>query len=439
MPTLPVRLLPRATCPHCWASFAPEDVLWISAHADLLGDPRLGPDQQQRFLPSRFNIEGNAIDAKGFVCHNLACPHCHLPIPRAMLDTEALFVSILGTPACGKSYFLASLAWEARQKFSHHFGLTFADADPTANRSLNEYEEFLFLNPRPDELVPLASLIRKTELQGDLYDSVNYGNQAVQYPRPFLFALHPKDGHSADGAQRRRGRVLCLYDNAGEHFLAGQDSTSSPVTKHLAQSRLLLFLFDPTQDQRFRRLCAEKQIDSPTLRAGRTSRQETVLMEAAARVRLYTKLAQDKKHDRPLIVVLTKYDAWSGLEGDRPIEEPWVAQGDQQLFDLARVESRSKLLRQMLHTVCPEIVAAAENFVQSVTYVAVSALGKLPIEQTTEGMLAIRPRRIRPIRVTVPLLYGLCRTLPGLIAATRSSSNEQDKSAVRRADGVRSG
>ena len=53
---------------------SPKDVLWISSHQDLLGDPRLGPEQQQRFLPSRFDLDGNALDARGFSCRNLACP-----------------------------------------------------------------------------------------------------------------------------------------------------------------------------------------------------------------------------------------------------------------------------------------------------------------------------------------------------------------------------
>ena len=57
------KLLPRTTCPHCWTSFAPEETLFISAHADLLGDPRLGSDQQQRFRPTRFDLAGNALDA----------------------------------------------------------------------------------------------------------------------------------------------------------------------------------------------------------------------------------------------------------------------------------------------------------------------------------------------------------------------------------------
>ena len=33
-------LLKRVTCPHCWTAFPTEEILWVSAHADLLGDPR---------------------------------------------------------------------------------------------------------------------------------------------------------------------------------------------------------------------------------------------------------------------------------------------------------------------------------------------------------------------------------------------------------------
>src|SRR4051812_8065624 len=94
-----VPLVDRMTCPHCWGTFPPEDVLWIASHDDLRGDPRLGPDQLQRFLPTRFTIDGDAIDARGFPCQFLACPKCHLPLPRALLEMEPAFVSILGAPA----------------------------------------------------------------------------------------------------------------------------------------------------------------------------------------------------------------------------------------------------------------------------------------------------------------------------------------------------
>src|SRR6185503_21257078 len=101
---------------------------------DLLGDPRLGPEQNQRFLPTRFTVTGEAIDAKGFPCYTLACPHCHLTVPRGMLESEPLFLSILGAPASGKSFYLSAMTWELRKSLSFQFAVSFTDADPLMNR-----------------------------------------------------------------------------------------------------------------------------------------------------------------------------------------------------------------------------------------------------------------------------------------------------------------
>jgi hypothetical protein len=426
MPAAMPRLLPRITCPHCWAGFPPENVLWIAAHPDLIGDPKLGTEQARRFLPSRFNVEGNALDARRAVCNSLACPNCHLSIPRALLEIQPLFVSILGTPACGKSYFLAAMTWQLRRELKIRFGVAFTDADTTANRNLNEYEESLFLNSQADEWIALATLIRKTQPQGDLYDSVAYGNQAVSYPRPFLFAMQPETNHPNYQHSDRLSRVLCLYDNAGEHFLVGQDSAAHPVTQHLAHSRLLLFLFDPTQDQRFRKLGQEKCLGDWTMTSGRNDRQEIVLQEAAVRVRRHTGLAQTAKYSRPLIVVLTKCDAWGELLEDQRIEEPWVPHKDLFALDLDRIESLSAALRALLLRVCPEVVAAAESFAEHVVYVAASALGRSPAPHPVNGVKSIRPSEIQPKGVTTGLLYGLCGTLRGLIPAVRREKPERD-------------
>jgi hypothetical protein len=418
MITGPHRLLRRTTCPHCWTIFPAEDILWVSAHVDLLGDSRLGPEQHQRFLPTRFDIEGNALDAKGFICRTLACPHCHLPVPRALLEMEPFFVSILGAPACGKSYFLTALTWELRNRVAKQFGLALADADPVSNRSLTEYEEMLFLNPRADDLIPLADLIRKTELQGELYDTVMFGNQNVSYPRPFMFTVQPQSDHPKLASGQKLSRVLCLYDNAGEHFHAGQDLTSSPVTQHLAHSSLLFFLFDPLQDQRFRQAC-KPTTGSGARDGGRSSRQESILQEAAARVRRYTNLPHAQKHNRPLFVVVTKLDTWAHLLKDSSLEEPWSRTDWVAGLDLDRVEKRSQEVRELMIRVSPEIVTAAEGFSERVVYVPVSALGQRPVLHPQTNGIAIRPREIRPAWVAVPLLYGLYRGLSGLITGLR--------------------
>lgn len=408
--------------------------MWIAAHPDLAGDPRLGPEQQQRFLPSRFDVAGHALDARGAACHELACPQCHLVLPRAMVEVEPVFLSILGAPSCGKSYFLAAMTWMLRQTLPRHFSVAFADADATFNHQLNEYEEIQFLNPDQDRLVSL----RKTEEQGDLYDEVLYGAQRVRYPRPFIFTLRPLDNHPNQAWAARYSRVLCVYDNAGESFLPGADTGGAPVTRHLAKSRALLFLFDPTQDLRFRRACYGKTSDpqmidrSERLERERPIRQDTILLEAAGRVRRHAGLAQTARHNRPLVVVVTKYDAWRSLLDDAPLEPPWSPsrRGDLCALNLDAVDSLSRRVRGLLFAMSPEIVTAAESFAQRVVYIPVSAMGRGPEVDAQSGALGIRPRDIAPKWVEVPLLYTIARFMSGIIPYRASSGKDDGEQAA---------
>ncbi|OYW19377.1 MAG: hypothetical protein B7Z55_08950, partial [Planctomycetales bacterium 12-60-4] len=208
-------ILERVTCPHCWEQFPPERSLWVSEHTDLLGDHRLGDLQQQRFLPSRFTVDGWAIDAKNMSCHQLACPNCHLTIPRAMYEMEPLFLSIFGAPSSGKSYFLAAMTWELRKTLPLKFSLSFSDADPVMNQTLTEYEREVFANDNEETLTPMNRLIHKTDIVGDLYDSVSFGKHTINFPRPFLFSLQPQGAHPKANSGTGVGRAICLYDNAG--------------------------------------------------------------------------------------------------------------------------------------------------------------------------------------------------------------------------------
>jgi hypothetical protein len=351
---------------------------------------------------------------------------------------ETVFVSILGEEACGKSFFLATMAWELRRLLPKLFAILFSDADPVSNRILNEYEKELFLNARTDEFIPLGDLIRKTQEQGELYDAVKYGNQDVFYPRPFLFCLIPKEGHPRVSNAQNLARLLCLYDNAGEHFRPGKDSTTDPGTQHLARSRLLLYLFDPTQDPRFLKLCNQGRVPGTTISGPRSSRQELVLHEAASRIRRYTGLPQNAKHDRPLTVVVTKFDVWSHLFEKHESLDPWLHVGDLVGLDLNRIDRVSQQLRRIMLDVCPEVVAAAEGLAPSVTYLPISALGKSPQAGRNGGNLAsIRPSDIRPTWVTVPLLNWACRSLPGLIGSVRRKPGHEQSSEINLTTGIR--
>lgn len=417
-------LLTRVTCPHCWHRFAPQDALWIAQHPDLVNDERLGEGQPKRFLPSRFTSGGAAIDARGFACNDLACPKCHLAIPRALFQLQPLFVSILGAPSSGKSYFLASMVWTLRKTFPKYFALAFGDADPRFNHLLNDYEELQFLNPDQDKLV----YIRKTEEQGDLYDEVNMGGQSIRYPRPFVFHLKPLDRHPAARDPKINGCALCLYDNAGESFLPGADSGKSQVTRHLGLSGALLFLFDPTQDLRFRRACHGKSED-PQMRerTERTERekavrQDIILQEAVERVRRQNGLSYGAKHNRPLIVIVTKFDCWSSLLGETTLPEPWLPSKSADIngLDISVVEEYSARVRKVLWELTPEIVSTAESFSDHVLFVPVSAIGRSPEVDPETHKLAVRPRDIKPLWTEIPMLYFLASFTSGLVPWKKS-------------------
>lgn len=414
-------LLKQVTCPHCWHEFAPEDSLWISEHPDLLGDAKLGVEFAQRFLPSRFSVEGDAIDAQGYRATRMACPVCHLEVPRPLYQIPSLFYSILGAPACGKSYFLASMTWKLRQTLPSLFCVSMNDADAQANSRLHQYEEQQFLNPDPDQLVALA----KTETQGDLYDQVNMGDHSITLPRPFMFTMQPGPRHPNYARSKNVSRVVCLYDNAGESFLPGADTVSSPVTRHLALSACLFFCFDPTQDPRFRRACEGKSDDpqmacrATRLQREASIRQDTILLEAIQRVRRHAGLREDELHQRPLVIVVTKWDSWKNLIPDISNAPPYYEiPGEQtRALNLDHIRQVSAAVESLLQSLCPEIVAAAQGFARELTFIPVSATGRGPEVDPATGSLGIRPRNIDPYWAEVPMLFALSQWARGLVGA----------------------
>jgi len=412
------RLLAQVTCPNCWHRFSPDQLLFVATHDSLIGDQIAGPNAYRRFLPSRFTITGDAIDAEGMTCQQVACPHCHLEVGRPLIEVFPFFTSIVGAPASGKSYFLAAMTWSLRH-YAKKMGLVFSDADPTANLQLQQYEETLFLSADGDQPVAL----RKTETQGEqLYQSVYRSGQRQTFPRPFQFIVR-SEAHRAGQPRQAVERALVLYDNAGEHFLPGQDATATPVTQHLAKSNALFFVFDPVQDPRFRPLCdaSDPQIAHGTRQSetGGTSRQEIILHEMSARIRRYRGLRQDQRHDRPLIVILAKADLW--LQ-DAIAEAPFTA-GDPATLKLGMIDRVSERCRALLAERCPEIVQAAEHFATRVCFIPVSSLGTSPelVDRDGDRFYGVRPSLIRPKWAEVPMLWAMSVCVPGLLPAAHRS------------------
>ncbi len=420
------RLRTKLTCPSCWFAFPPEETQWVAEHPDLRGDIRLGDDAAKRFLPSRFDADGFALDSMGHQCQQLACPRCHLPIPRILFEITPLFLSIIGAPSAGKSYFLASCIWQTRQRLES-LGVTFADADPVANRVVSDYEQKLFLSDRPDALVAIP----KTEEEGELYQSVSFGTHTETFPRPFVYRVTRKvtspseNGASASG--NGLSRALCLYDNAGEHFQPRNQSSASVATNHLALSKCLLFLFDPLQHPKFRLKCQAFSAD-PQIEVGRTMknhRQDEILLEAAKRIRQRVNLASDETIKVPLVVVVNKYDVWGKLLPQLDLNSYRLfGRGPQNCsgVNMNAIAEVSAKIKGLLKELTPEFVATCNNFSEDVTYIPASPLGCSPeIDPTREGVatLGVRPGRIDPIWAEVPLLFALVKSNTGLLQAMK--------------------
>lgn len=424
------RLLKEVVCPHCWTAFAPEDVLWVAEELSLVGDDRLGDTERVRFLPTEYDEYGAPLDAKGYPCRDMACPKCHLKIPAPALDSPPLFMSIVGAPACGKSYYLASSTWSLRRLLPANFLVNFTDADPGMNHRLQEYESLQFLN----EGKGLVK-IEKTEEQGDLYDAIRIDGQTIVLPQPFVFLASAAANHPAADDPNSYSRMVCLYDNAGESYLPSNDLSSSPVTRHLAQSRCVFFLFDPTQDQRFRKEVVRRGGDAAAIEGsspeiGRaTLRQETVLAETIRRIRSLRHMTTNDRYENLFIVVVSKADVWAPLDPELkrllskdPISR--TATSDAYGLRSDKIERASAVTRNLLAALTPEFVSAVENFAQDVLYVPVSATGVAPSFDDGSNTSGFRVEDMRPMWSAAPMLYALRRLASDLVKAGRVAKDD---------------
>jgi hypothetical protein len=396
-------LVKEVICPNCWERFPPERIWYVATDAALYGDLRLGAQERRRFLPTSFHPDGRALDAKGSPCHELACPKCHLSVPRVFVERPSFFVSIFGSPSSGKSYVLTTMTHRLRRVLPSAFAIDYSDADPQANAILHSYEDTLFAAKSPTDLVQLL----KTGEVGDWYQKVVYGTKEILYPKPFFFQISPVGGHPLERNPGSVARTLCIYDNAGESFQPGADRPDNPVTQHMAKSGCMMFVFDPTQEAEFRKQLQGLSQDEQ-VQGGVMYRQDVLLAEAARRVKTYRGLPAGAQHDRPLIVLVSKYDAWHRLVGEARLGDPWVKHGSGR-FSVLRVDAIRKvsaIIREMLRKHTPSIVSTAESFVDPrlVLYLPVSASGGPPVPGSGGKF---RAGDISPMWAEVPMLYAL--------------------------------
>lgn len=342
-------------------------------------------------------------------------PRCKLLVPRACLELPGVVISVLGAPGSGKSVFLASLTFSMRQRAAE-LGLRFQDGDLTLNRLLVEDEQRMFLETGADSYRTIASAVKKTQTDDARYRVSLIDGLPAKFVPPYTFLLGPDGEHPRAAQQDALSRVLCLYDNAGEHFLPGADGADQPMTRHLAPSQGLIFTFDPTKDPRvLRKLPGRSAAGSPA------ERQDSILQEAANRVREHAGISPTARIPQPLVVALTKFDVWKPLLAGFQLASPFnlYPQARVQALLVDGVVAASQSCRAMLREHCPEIVTTAESISSDVTYVPVAAVGWQVRSEPKSGAPQFRAAGSEPYGVLVPLLTLLARHEPRLALSVR--------------------
>ena len=383
-------------CPVCWLNFDAGDLMHVAVHDSLRGDPILGADALLRFHATQFNDRGQALDAFGLPCTDIACPHCRRILPPGFLEATHHIFSIVGDQSAGKSYYLSVLIKQLPISLYQHFGVVFQDAVPADNAMLNEMKRTLF-----SALTPEQARLVKTQLEGAMYERLPRYGRIVALPKPFVYNVAAVQDSS------RRCSVI-FYDNAGEHFQPGRDSADSPGAQHVASSSGTLFLFDPFNNPEFRRRMAaqsDPQLERPVL-----DQQDVILSELKTRVKRLLNLPAEAKMGTPLAVLAGKCDAWMHLLGEAPFEDP-LAGGR---FDLHAVQRNSNQVRTLLREIAPTVVANAESISDRVSYFPVSAFGHAPVK-IGAGDYVPDPRQLKPFLVEIPVLWLLAQVVPQLV------------------------
>ncbi len=387
-------------CPTCWESFLSEKALAIAAHPDLCAeDDQLGEFTQIRFEPEHYNGQNLPLDSMGVPCTDFACPLCHHKLPPFFYLTRQHIFSLVGVPAAGKTYYLASLVHELSRQLPREFNIPFRDADPQANAALSDMSSRLFSARTPQE-----AYIGKTRLEGSLYQKVWRHGHEVSMPRPFIYNLN----------KASKTYSIVMFDNAGESFEPGRSGEEHPGAEHLGVASSVLYLFDPTTNPGFRNLLRDNRDPQLQRCLHPAGRQGRLLAETEMRMRTRLNMPPGTKLKTPFALIIGKCDTWQHLLGPEPLL-PIVRHG---VFHPQHVDANSARLRKFLFEICPYICTNAEAISENVRYFAASSFGDSPIEFTDErGLELIGPASgiITPLHVTDPVLWALNEIEPSLL------------------------
>ena len=380
-------------------------MLYIATHPDLYGDDVLkDKEEMKRFRPIHF-VDGRPVDEKGVPCSETACPHCHGKLPHGYHELPVHIFSIVGISSSGKSYYLALLIHQLKRFLFRNFNLSLMDSDGRENRVLNEMINQLMSAATPDE-----ARLQKTKVQGVTYKNFQRFGRDVLLPQPFVYTAR---SHKSPAT----ASLLIFYDNAGEHFLPEQ-AEHTETTEHMAHCRTLFFLFDPVRHREFHKLI--KEVNDPQVQgAWRENRstfiQDTVLGEMQRRVQVACNTSSTNKSDKPLAIIVGKYDLWEHLLPEIELRTDFIVDGGK--LNLKCVNHNSQKVRALMLEHCPDIVGCADAISDQVLFFPVSTFGSHAVQITTTTTVGVGPdpEKLKPKFIEIPTLWALSQLMPEAI------------------------
>lgn len=380
-------------CTTCWASFELNQLRFIAEHPLLSSDPVAGKDAMLRFRPSVFDKRGAAIDPEGASCTSIACPRCRCELPNKILHDPILPISVVGSPASGKSCLLASGLRTIRRSGTE-FGFSLMDAAPSLNTHIHDLEETLFPRERGKSNVHIG----KTD-PSDLstYKQILVGIGEASVPRPIHLTWKDIKNHQ---------RTIVFHDTAGEAFL--HKTKLSPSVEHLASATSIIFVLDPLQDPATRHVLDVNDPQVELFEKSGSSRQDLIILETADRIRKLRGLTNQEPIDIPMIFVINKFDAWSSLLTDVEISDnPVIEKNDGNVqLDYHLIKDVNNSIRNMLSEYLPDWIDSIDSISSNSTLIPCAPLGISPTGGEF-GALEINTSSVSPIWAHIPFLIAI--------------------------------
>ena len=427
MPVVSAKLPGRQVkCPHCWGSFFTRSEMLYVGEDGGFHPPRL----VQNWDNPR-DLQGKPFS------FGRACPHCRQPVSSQLLETQSVFISIVGTPSSGKTYLLASMYQRARDQLSKRYNRAISFPG-VSGELVNRYFDKLFDLNDQDELVDLP----KTQEGGvALYSEIKKGQDTYQYPKPFTMRM-------TNPLRREDAFAVVAYDNAGESFTKAVNLDSHVKSiDHLEDCDMILVVIDPVQIPSLAQELRAKGVQDPQLDNLGGTKQDDMLSGVIERT-IGLRGTEQSVGKTPVCVVVQKWDMLreAGMIPDLPRIDPNMQRQAADLIplfdedpinidpetneayvDLEELQAISIVVREMIRKYEPNIIHTLDSNFRTVRYFAASALGSSPEIHPVSNKLCFRPKNVNPFRVTDPLLWLLTRfnVLEGAGASLHSTGYER--------------